>query len=110
MRNEVYPFSISFKTSTGYKTPAFVLVPPPYDKAREEMNKDSIPYQSINAYAPDCSGVDRKYVWQYSNTAGDGVLIDDDAVVIDEEQKECNNPATVGQTVIVESNFATFKR
>jgi hypothetical protein len=109
MRNEVYPFSISFKTSTGYKTPAFVLVPPPYDKAREEMNKDSIPYQSINAYAPDCSGVDRKYVWQYSNTAGDGVLIDDDAVVIDEEQKECNNPATVGQTVIVESNFATFK-
>lgn len=109
MRNEVYPFSISFKTSTGYKTPAFVLVPPPSDKAREEMNKDSIPYQSINAYAPDCSGVDRKYVWQYSNTAGDGVLIDDDAVVIDEEQKECNNPATVGQTVIVESNFATFK-
>ena len=88
MRNEVYPFSISFKTSTGYKTPAFVLVPPPYDKAREEMNKDSIPYQSINTYAPDCSGVDRKYVWQYSNTAGDGVLIDDDAVVIDEEQKE----------------------
>ena len=84
MRNEVYPFSISFKTSTGYKTPAFVLVPPPSDKAREEMNKDSIPYQSINAYAPDCSGVDRKYVWQYSNTAGDGVLIDDDAVVIDE--------------------------
>lgn len=109
MRNEVYPFSISFKTSTGYKTPAFVLVPPPSDKAREEMNKDSIPYQSINAYAPDCSGVNRKYVWQYSNTAGDGVLIDDDAVVIDEEQKECNNPATVGQTVIVESNFATFK-
>ena len=109
MRNEVYPFSISFKTSTGYKTPAFVLVPPPSDKAREEMNKDSIPYQSINAYAPDCSGVDRKYVWQYSNTAGDGILIDDDAVVIDEEQKECNNPATVGQTVIVESNFATFK-
>lgn len=108
MRNEVYPFSISFKTSTGYKTPAFVLIPPPSDKAREEMNKDSIPYQSINAYAPDCSGVERKYVWQYSNTAGDGVLIDD-AVVIDEEQKECNNPATVGQTVIVESNFATFK-
>lgn len=108
MRNEVYPFSISFKTSTGYKTPAFVLIPPPSDKAREEMNKDSIPYQSINAYAPDCSGVERKYVWQYSNTAGDGILIDD-AVVIDEEQKECNNPATVGQTVIVESNFATFK-
>ena len=45
----------------------------------------------------------------YGSIAGDGVLIDDDAVVIDEEQKECNNPATVGQTVIVESNFATFK-
>lgn len=106
MRNEVYPFSISFKTSTGYKTPAFVLIPPPSERAREEMSKDSIPYQSINQYAPDCSGTDRKYVWQYVNTASDGLDIDD-AVVL-EEESECKNPATVGQTVVVENNFAEF--
>lgn len=106
MRNEVYPFSISFKTSAGYKTPAFVLIPPPSERAREEMSKDSIPYQSINQYAPDCSGTDRKYVWQYVNTASDGLDIDD-AVVL-EEESECKNPATVGQTVVVENNFAEF--
>lgn len=106
MRNEVYPFSISFKTSTGYKTPAFVLIPPPSERAREEMSKDSIPYQSINQYAPDCSGTDRKYVWQYVNTASDGLDIDD-AVVL-EEESECKNPATVGQTVVVENDFAEF--
>lgn len=108
MRNEVYPFSISFKTSSGYKTPAFILVPPPSDKARQEMDKESIPFQSINNYAPDCSGIERKYVWQYRNTAGQAEDVDD-AVVLDEEPEECKNPATVGQTFVVESDFVTYR-
>lgn len=107
MRNEVYPFSISFKTSTGYRTPAFLLVPPPFKDARKEVDKENdVGYQSVSQYAPDCSGNERKYEWQYTNTAGPAIPIDDAVVV--EEAEECKNIATIGQTLIVESNFATY--
>ena len=41
MRDEVYPFSISFRTSAGYKTPIFTLIPPPSEDARKEAESDS---------------------------------------------------------------------
>ena len=106
MRNEVYPFAISFKTSTGYKTPAFVLVPPPYREAKTEMENidtDRV-YQSINQYAPDCSGIERKYKWQYYNTASQpqDLIIDG---VGGENTGECRNPATIGQTLVAQRDF-----
>lgn len=104
MRNEVYPFSISFKTSSGYKTPAFILIPPPYKEARVEVDKDDIAYRSISQYTPDCSGNERKYAWQYRNTASniEDLIIDG---VVAPVKKECENPAVIGKTSIKENNF-----
>lgn len=100
MRNEVYPFAISFKCSNGYKTPAFVLIPPPYkDAAAEIENKDTDRvYKSINQYAPPCSGQERKFKWQYYNTAGYPKDFDDEET----GQEECKNPATIGQTITLQ--------
>ena len=113
MRNEVYPFSISFKTNTGYKTPAFVLIPPPYKGARDTVwdEKGDIPddlkksYNSINQYAPDCSGIERKYKWQYVNTVDpieDVEIFDGDN---NSNQSACKNESTIGKTLIVENDF-----
>lgn len=106
MRNEVYPFAISFKTSTGYKTPAFVLVPPPYEGARDKVEDpdNDIVYQSISQYAPDCSGNIRQYKWQYTNTAGnvEDLEIDGETGAV---TGECSNVATIGKTAVYESNF-----
>lgn len=106
MRNEVYPFAISFKCSNGYKTPAFVLIPPPYkDAAAEIENKDTDRvYKSINQYAPPCSGQERKFKWQYYNTAGDPKDFDDEET----GQEECKNPATIGQTITLQNDFKTY--
>lgn len=123
MRNEVYPFSISFKTSTGYQTPAFILVPPPYKGAREAIVDDDgnvldeqmkPTYDSINQYSPDCAGIERKYKWQYVNTidAADGGEDIEDLTYEDLGEElsltkdgECKNPATIGKTIIEENNF-----
>lgn len=106
MRNEVYPFAISFKTSTGYKTPAFVLVPPPSGIANTkiENKEENIPYQSINQYAPPCSGIAREYKWQYENTAGnvEDLEIDGETGAV---ERECSNPAMVGKTAVYENIF-----
>ena len=106
MRNEVYPFSIAFKTSTGYKTPAFVMIPPPYKEARTEVDnpEEDIVYQSIAQYAPDCSGNERKYKWQYNNTASNVEDLEIDGISGGLEG-ECQNPAMIGKTAIYENNF-----
>ena len=68
MRDEVYPFGIRFITKEGYKTSIFPLM------NRESTDLDIIEYsnkdtESILKNSPQCSVSDRKYNWQFYNTA-----------------------------------------
>lgn len=71
MRDEVYPFSISFVTKTGYETPVFNLIPRPKHIEEAEIVSDSPSkdIQSILTYVPDCTEYSRKEKWQFFNTA-----------------------------------------
>jgi len=73
MRDEVYPLGIKFFLDGGYETPVFHFVPrPPTDFEIEELGIDydeDDNNQSILEYNPDCTGNDRKFRWQYENTA-----------------------------------------
>lgn len=111
MRDEVYPFSISFRTSTGYKTPIFTLIPPPSEDARKEAASDpriSVPVESVNKYSTNCYSTERKYIWQYSNNAGDPQPIEDAGkfkYIYNAKDQDCNNETTIGQTITVEKNI-----
>lgn len=117
MRDEVYPFSISFKTNTGYKTPVFTFIPPPYKESRSLAENDptiAVPYDSVKRYSTNCYENERKYIWQYINTAKE---LGDLSGTIDCASKSnistyvsegCNNPTTIGQTMIEESDFITL--
>jgi hypothetical protein len=90
MRDEVYPYGISFITNTGYKTAVFPLISRPAyrDEKRYVVNLPNNPttkqiraalketsdanIRSINEYNPECSETNRLQVWQYYNTAGKG--------------------------------------
>lgn len=104
MRDEVYPFGISFRTTKGYMTPIFTLVPPPYKDAKKpasEVSSLSVPVESITRYVSNCYANERQYAWQYMNTCGDG----EDATGLDTgedynygEGGECKNETTIKQT------------
>lgn len=106
MRDEVYPFSISFRCSTGYTTPSFVFIPAPFKDARKEVSEEpalSTPFKSIDRYVSNCYGNDRKYIWQYKNTAIDNGLLDGMNVqTLEESEDDCKNHVTIGQTITVE--------
>lgn len=112
MRDEVYPFGISFKTSTGYKSPVFTLIPPPHTEARKLAADDSriqVPVDSVNRYSSKCYETERQYVWQFVNTAGDAEDVDGEVSLLQEplaEDDECKNPTTIGQTMIVEKDIS----
>lgn len=90
MRDEVYPYAISFFTNHGYKTAPFPLISRPAyreekrlvvnlpknptaqqvrDALKGSRNSD---IASINEHNPECAETNRLQVWQYYNTAGKG--------------------------------------
>lgn len=107
MRDEVYPFSISFRCSTGYNTPGFVFIPAPFKDARKKASEESAlstSVESIDRYISNCYDNIRQYGWQYKNTSVDnGPLTDDmDVMLLNEDSDECKNEVTIGQTITVE--------
>lgn len=101
MRDEVYPFGIRFVSSTGYKTPLFTLIPPPYKEARTKAEEDpnvAKLMDSVLRNSSNCYGNERVYKWQYVNTASKPNLFPDMLA----EEEGCKNTTTIGQTITVE--------
>lgn len=75
MREEVYPYAIRFLTKEGFQTAIFPLVPrPAIDNELDDVyaNGNAAEKRNVNAalnYSPNCSDVDRRYRWQFFNTA-----------------------------------------
>lgn len=100
MRDEVYPFSISFITNTDYETAVFPLIPRP-KHVKEAENVSNKEVDSILEYVPDCTGNDRKERWQFYNTA----------VNLSKKLKstnECKNEIEVPRSLIVEKDIMTL--
>lgn len=101
MRDEVYPLSISFLTSSDYETSNFVLIPPPKSVEDAEIveNKET---ESITKYVPNCTGYDRKERWQFYNTA----------VNLSKQSRssadECKNEIEIPRYQIVEEDIAVY--
>lgn len=102
MRDEVYPFSISFLTSEGYETAQFSLIPRPKNKYEAEIvsNKET---ESIKEYVPNCTGYDRIERWQFYNTAKKTGL---DSRVSD----GCKNEIDIPRSMIVEKDIFVFEK
>lgn len=101
MRDEVYPFGISFTTSTDYETATFPLIPRPKSRyeAQEVSNAET---DSILAYVPNCTGIDRKERWQFYNTATNlsrQTMSDGNG---------CRNEIDVPRVSIVEQDIAVY--
>lgn len=82
-RDEVYPLSIQFQTSTGYKTPLYPLIG---RQATEEdlqevpNNQDKL---SLEANKVNCTTTDRTKRWQFYNDAKEtGVCLNEDVTTI----------------------------
>lgn len=104
MRDEVYPFAISFVTKEGYRTPVFTMIPPPARKDMlEDYSKHDVQVESVLAYVPNCVGNDRSKKWQFYNTAEKpGVkAIDDDG---------CKNEVYIPREQYVESIYFTWNK
>lgn len=104
MRDEVYPFAISFVTKEGYRTPVFTLIPPP---ARKDMLEDysghDLQVESVLAYVPNCVGNDRKKKWQFYNTAEKpGVML--------LSADECKNEVFIPREQYVDSIYFTWDK
>lgn len=70
MRDEVYPFGIRFSTKEGYRTSVFPLINRP--ATTDEMSlvdESSDDIKSIRNGTGDCYETQRKYKWQFYNTA-----------------------------------------
>lgn len=101
MRDEVYPFGISFETKTGYITPIFTLIPRPKKKEEAELIDDSdIEFRSINENAPICSEIERVEKWQYRNTA-----TSDSRFISTFAEEICENEVKIPQTFVYEHAF-----
>lgn len=70
MRDEVYPFSIVFKSEDGFRTSNYVLTarPPLPNELDTVSNTDT---SSVNAFSPTCSDETRNKRWQFYNTASE---------------------------------------
>lgn len=95
MRDEVYPLSLRFVTSDGYRTSNFTLVPPPPTSEDLEILSVNDPnVSSILDFVPNCAESQRIFKWQYFNTAEqEGYCtsfdIDDYETVIRETTETC---------------------
>jgi hypothetical protein len=78
MRDEVYPFAIKFIMKGGYETSLFPLVPrPATDHELEDITSENdINVESVLTFNPECSTNERKYRWQFENTATAGIDFD----------------------------------
>ncbi len=68
MRDEVYPFSIQFRTRDGYETALFPLIgrPPTATDLEVIANTDK---DSLDSFAENCQSIEREQRWQLYNTA-----------------------------------------
>lgn len=69
MRDEVYPFSIQFINKSGSKSSPFPLIGRTATTSEMSMANNLVGYKSFQEYSPECADTDRRYVWQYTNTA-----------------------------------------
>jgi hypothetical protein len=74
MRDEVYPYSIRFFNKGGHMTALFPLIArPPFDFELHELDTEDFEANeetdSVLAYNPECGENNRKYRWQFENTA-----------------------------------------
>lgn len=99
MRDEVYPFAISFVTKEGYRTPIFTLIPPP---ARKDMLEDytghDLQVDSVLEYVPNCVGNSRTKRWQFYNTA-------EKPKMKRRSSEECKNEVYIPREQYVESVY-----
>lgn len=107
MRDEVYPFGISFRTKSGYTTPIFTFIPHPSEYARIDASTEqnlATPIESIESNVSNCYDMPRQYVWQYRNTCSGGTEAEDASILNGEEsttsEQECKNPATLNMTFV----------
>lgn len=104
MRDEVYPFSICFTTSTGYKTAKFPLIPRPMriDEGAE-VDDQNLEKRSISQYVSICQGDGRTKRWQLENTAINLSRIGRDA-------EECKNMVEYYRTILVTKDIFVYKK
>lgn len=77
MRDEVYPLSIKFFMDGGHELPNFTFIPRPptaeelteYIDAEGNVIGDNVNVESITEYYPECSEENRRFKWQFENTA-----------------------------------------
>lgn len=107
MRDEVYPFAISFLTKTGYETAAFNLIPRPKSVYEAEVvsDGDTKDIKSILTYVPNCADFDRKERWQFENTAKNLGPRSFSRV-----KSGCNNEINVPRSSVVEQNIFTHEK
>src|SRR5690606_8851213 len=71
-RDETYPLSIRFLMDGGHTTALFPFVArPPFPDEVELMDEGDKNKQSIEEYTSTCDSTERKYKWQFLNTARD---------------------------------------
>jgi len=74
MRDEVYPYGIKFQMLGGYELPLIPLIARPaigneVDEVGSEDYPENAETSSVLEYNPECFGNNRKYRWQFENTA-----------------------------------------
>src|SRR5690554_3988172 len=80
MRDEVYPYSIKFYLDGGFETAVFPFIPRPprLEELEEYISEDGTVLsggdnvESIVTNTSECISGDRRYKWQFENTAQEG--------------------------------------
>jgi hypothetical protein len=114
MRDEVYPYAIRFFFKGGYNTALFPLIArPPFEFETHEIDTEDYPLNdeinSVLQYNPECSENNRRYRWQFENTAQktNGCLIPDysgsEETVPIEQTTDCFVIDEDGAFVVVDS-------
>lgn len=70
LRDEVYPVGIQPVMDGGHELPLFTFIPrPPLPSEVAEMSPEDLNFLSVTTGSPYCGEVERKYKWQFENTA-----------------------------------------
>ena len=101
MRDEVQPFGLRFLFDGGYQTTVFPLVPRPATQSEKtEVVSAGIAtppdtnIESVLQFNPECADSDRKYRWQYENTAPADSVVDSTCLVAGVDYVLDTRPAT----------------
>lgn len=115
MRDEVYPYSIKFYLDGGFETAVFPFIPrPPRPEELEEFisedgtvlsGGDNV--ESIVSNTSECISGNRRYKWQFENTAQEGekCLVSGGVGTVEytlTEEKECKVSDSEGVVVVGE--------